>query len=158
MKKLQLLGEFDCKIDAKGRMRVPTDLIKQLDGEASKSIVINRGFEDNLVLYPKSVWDRMSQEVDQLNPYDPKNRKFIRYFYRGAQILELDGSDRLLIKKPLLEFAKVKNEVKLFARGETIEVWSTELYNELITEEPMEDFSSIAYDVMVKSRQEKTEE
>jgi len=158
VKKLQLLGEFPCKIDAKGRIRVPSDLIKQLEGEATTNLVINRGFEDNLMLYPKSVWDRISEEVDQLNPYDPKNRKFIRYFYRGAQVLELDASDRILIKKPLLEFASIDKEVILFAQGDQIEVWSADKYNKELFNEPDDNFSDLAFDVMVKSRQPKPEE
>jgi len=158
VKKLQLLGEYECKIDAKGRMRVPAQLIKQLEGEATTNFVMNRGLENNLMLYPKSVWDRISEEVDQLNPYDKKSRKFIRYFYRGAQILEMDGSDRILIKKALLEFAGIEKDAVLFARGDQIEVWSAKTYEMQLNEEPEEDFASLAESVMTKSKEPKPEE
>lgn len=150
MKKFQLLGEYECKIDAKGRMRIPAQLIKQMGEGDSHTFVLNRGLEKNLMLYPKAVWDRMSEEVDRLNPYDQSNRKFIRYFYRGAQFVELDGSDRILIKKQLLEFADIKNEVVLFARGEQIEVWSGEKYAMELDDEPNEDFAALAQRVMTK--------
>ena len=54
------IGEFDCKLDAKGRLMVPSGLRKQLSPEANESFVVNRGFEKCLVLYPKNDWERIS--------------------------------------------------------------------------------------------------
>ena len=90
------IGEFDCKLDAKGRLMLPSGLRKQLSPEANESFVVNRGFEKHLVLYPKNEWERISAEVNQLNRYVKKNREFIRYFYRGASELAMDAAGRLL--------------------------------------------------------------
>lgn len=150
MKKIELLGEFDCKIDSKGRMRVPAQLLKQL-GDANggtHTFVVNRGLEKNLMLYPKTVWDKIIAKVSSLNQFDRNNRKFIRYMYRGAQMIELDSSDRILIKKQLLEFAGIEKDVILFAQGEQIEVWSKEEYLNDMLAEPNEDFISLAEKVM----------
>ena len=150
MKKIELLGEFDSKIDTKGRMRVPAQLLKQLgDGDGgTHTFVVNRGLEKNLMLYPKSVWDKIIAKVSSLNQFDRNNRKFIRYMYRGAQIIELDSSDRILIKKPLLEFAGIEKEVMLFAQGDQIEVWSKQEYLNDMLLEPNEDFIALAEKVM----------
>ena len=61
--------------------------------------------------------------------------------YRGAQMIELDGSDRILIKKQLLEFAGIEKDIILFAQGEQIEVWSKDEYLNDMLAEPNEDFS-----------------
>jgi MraZ protein len=53
-----LTGEFDCKLDAKGRMMIPADLKKQLPEADSEGLVINRGLEKYLVIYTKSEWDK----------------------------------------------------------------------------------------------------
>ena len=50
------IGEFECKLDAKGRLMLPSSLRKQLDPAAQESFVMNRGFEKCLVLYPKNDW------------------------------------------------------------------------------------------------------
>jgi len=50
---VQLLGEYDCKIDAKGRLRMPSALLKQLGELESYKFVVNRGFEKCLMLYPE---------------------------------------------------------------------------------------------------------
>tara|TARA_B100001109_G_scaffold255753_1_gene260556 strand:+ start:4415 stop:4888 length:474 start_codon:yes stop_codon:yes gene_type:complete len=141
------IGEFDCKLDAKGRLMVPSGLRKQLDPAANESFVINRGFEKCLVLYPKNDWERISSEVNQLNQYVKKNREFIRYFYRGATELSLDGNGRILLPKRLQEYGGVGKEVVLFAYSDRIEIWDKDTYENLLTDEP-DDFANLAEEVM----------
>ncbi len=141
------IGEFDCKLDAKGRLMLPSSLRKQLDPAAQESFVMNRGFEKCLVLYPKNDWKYISEEVNKLNQYVKKNREFTRYFYRGATELALDGTGRLLFPKRLFDYAGVQKEVVLFAHGNKIEIWDKEAYDNLLTDEP-DEFASLAEEVM----------
>lgn len=147
------IGEFDCKLDAKGRLMLPSGLRKQLSPEANEAFVVNRGFEKHLVLYPKNEWDRISAEVNQLNRYVKKNREFIRYFYRGASELALDAAGRLLMPKRLQEYASLDKEVVLFAYSDRIEVWDKEAYEGLMMDEP-EDFANLAEEVMGGSKEQ----
>ncbi|MBK7408247.1 MAG: division/cell wall cluster transcriptional repressor MraZ [Saprospirales bacterium] len=143
---MQLLGEYECKIDPKSRMRLPSGLIGQL-GEEKPAFVINRGFENCLILYPEKVWEEISKEVNGLNQYDKRNRDFVRYFYRGAQRLELDAADRILLSKRLLEYAGIDKDVILVAVNDRIEVWATEKYDLMLDDEP-DDFSGLAQEVL----------
>lgn len=143
----QLLGEYEVKLDSKGRFRVPTALLSQLGEESDLGFVINRGFEKNLMLYPKKVWDAYSEEVNNLNSYNKDNLKFIRYFYRGAQKVSKDSSDRILVNKRLLDYAGIKGEMVLLALNNRIEIWANETYQLQLEEEP-EDFADIASHVM----------
>lgn len=127
-------------------MRLPSGLISQL-GEEKPAFVINRGFENCLILYPEQVWEEISKEVNALNQYDKRNRDFVRYFYRGAQRLELDAADRLLISKRLLEYAGIDKDVILVAVNDRIEVWATEKYDRMLEAEP-DDFSDLAQSVL----------
>ncbi|KGE86815.1 MULTISPECIES: division/cell wall cluster transcriptional repressor MraZ [Phaeodactylibacter] len=146
----QLLGEYECKIDAKGRMRMPSGLIAQLGEGEALSFVINRGFEQCLMLYPEPVWERITNEINQLNLYNKKNRNFVRYFYRGAQKVSMDSADRILVSKRLLEYAGIDKEVVLSAYNDRIEIWAADQYEALLDEEP-EDFSDLAEDVLGKA-------
>lgn len=145
----QLLGEYECKIDAKGRMRMPSGLIAQLGGAEGLTFVINRGFETCLMLYPEGVWEKITNEINQLNLYNKKNRDFVRYFYRGAQKVAMDSADRILVSKRLLEYAGVEKDVILSAYNDRIEIWAKQEYEELLEEEPT-DFSDLAEDVLGK--------
>ena len=143
----QLKGEYECKMDAKGRLRLPTALIKQIASGDNAIFTVNRGFEKNLMLYPKDVWDQKTKEINQrLNNYNKKHRDFIRYFYRGASELVLDSADRILLPKSLIEHAELDKEVILFAYQEQIEIWSKEGYIKELAREP-EDFSELADEV-----------
>lgn len=143
----QLLGEYDCKIDSKGRMRMPSGLISQLGEESEQSFVINRGFEKCLMLYPEQVWERITTEINQLNLYNKKNRNFVRYFYRGAHKVAMDSADRILITKRLLEYAGIDKDVILSAYNDRIEIWAKDQYDLMLDEEP-DDFSGLAEDVL----------
>lgn len=147
---IQLQGEYDCKVDMKGRFRLPSQLVRQL-GEARESTLhVNRGMERCLTIYPNEVWAKITAEVNNLNLYVAQNRKFARYFYRGATELTVDKSDRILIPKSLAEYAQISNEIVLFAFHNRIEIWSKSNYEEMLDDEP-EEFSKLADNVMGKA-------
>lgn len=148
-KMTQFLGEFDCKLDAKGRMSMPSGLRKQISPEAKEKFVLNRGFENCLALYPMDEWQKISAEINQLNMFVKKNREFARYFYRGASELELDAAGRLLLPKRMCEYAGIDKDVILSAWSNKIEVWSKEKFEAMLNDEPS-DFATLAEEVMGK--------
>lgn len=148
-KMIQFLGEYNCKIDDKGRLRMPAPLLKQLEGMVEEGFVLNRGFEKCLVLYPKRAWTNITEEIQKLNIYVKQNRDFVRYFFRGATEMEIDSSQRLLLPKSLADYAAVDKEVILFAYFDRIEIWSKEQYDGLLDDEP-NDFAALAEEVMGK--------
>jgi MraZ protein len=146
---MNLVGEYECNLDTKGRLLFPAGLKKQLPSGEDSRFVINRGFEQCLVIYPGNEWNKISNEINQLNLYARKNREFVRFFYRGATELNTDGSNRLLIPKPLLQYAEITKEIILFAFSNRIEIWDKNKYQSLLTDEP-EDFARLAEEVMSK--------
>lgn len=141
------LGEFDCKLDAKGRMMIPSSLKKQLPEAEREGLVVNRGFEKHLVIYTKKEWDQITGELSKLNLYEKKSRDFVRYFTRGATELTLDSANRILFPKALMEYAGIGTEVVLSCQLNKIEVWSKEAYEAQLDSEP-ENFANLAEEVM----------
>lgn len=141
------LGEFDCKLDAKGRMMIPAGLKKQLPDAEREGLVVNRGFEKNLVLYTRSDWNAKLEELSKLNQYEEKNRSFIRYFTRGAQELTLDAANRILFPKSLLDYAGISGEVVLASSLNKIEVWARDAFEAQLDDVP-ENFARLAEEVM----------
>ncbi len=146
MKMYQLTGEYECRIDAKGRIRLPANLMRQITADGTFEFMVNRGFENHLILYPKDVWEKKTKELNQLNIYIKKNREVVRYFYRGATRLVADASERILIPKPLIQYAGIEKEVVLFAYQDMIELWAKSAYNVMLQDEP-ENFSDLAQEV-----------
>jgi MraZ protein len=141
--KIALIGEYDCKLDAKGRLKLPSGLLKQLAILESDSFVVNRGYENHLMLYPKIVWEKKTKEFNQLNINIKDHRKAIRYFHRGASKVQIDGSERILLSKALLDYADIEREVVLFAYQEQIEIWDKKAYEKMLNDEP-DSFSDLA--------------
>jgi MraZ protein len=144
---IQLLGEFDCKLDTKGRLMVPSNLKKQLPNIEQEGLVINRGFEKHLVIYPKSVWEGIVEDLSRLNQFEKKTRDFVRFFTRGATELVLDASGRVNLPKSLLDYAGIEAEVVLACQFDKIELWSKSAYDDVFAVEP-EDFANLAEEVM----------
>src|SRR6201986_4402263 len=138
-----LTGEFECKLDTKGRMMVPAGLKKQLPEAESEGLVINRGFKKYLVIYTKKEWDKKLDELNKLNQYETKNIEFIRYFMRGATELSLDAAGRVNLPQSLLDHAEIKADVVVTCLLNRIEVWSAESHKEMINTEP-KDFKNFA--------------
>ena len=145
----QLHGEYECKLDAKGRLIIPAALKKQLPKAAKNILFINRGFEKCCVLYPSNEWETIASEINKLSDYIKKEREFKRYFLRGASQLPMDTASRILLPKQQLEYAGIKTDVVLLAYGNKIEMWSKANYEKMLSNEPS-DFSALAEEVMSK--------
>ncbi len=144
---LDLLGEYDCKMDAKGRFMLPSGLKKQMVDVVHHGFVINRDvFRPCLSLYPKSEWENTMKMVRRLNRFVEKNMEFIRRFTSGATPLELDPAGRLNMPKPLLDHAGKSKELKLIGIGDRVEVWTKEAYLNMLREQV--DLTALAEDVM----------
>lgn len=143
-----LIGEYECKLDTKGRMVLPAALKRQLPDVEREGLVINRGFEKHLVIYTREEWNAITARLAQLNQYVEKNRMFIRNFTRGATELSLDAAGRVLLPKGLLDYSGIKGEVVLACQVNKIEVWSKDGYEEFMNGDLGEDFSALAEQVM----------
>jgi MraZ protein len=151
-----LIGEYECKLDEKARLMLPSGLKKQIPAKELKRFVINRGFEKHLNLYSGKEWDKITEEIGRLNLYIQKNREFVRWFNNGATELELDGSNRVLLPKSLTDYAGIKKDVVLFAHTNRIEVWSQAEYDRVMKQGKV-DFAKLAEDVMGNKPNDKTD-
>lgn len=149
---MKLIGEYPVSIDNKGRLRLPTALLRQLGerpaGEGSSlEFVVNRGFEKCLTLYPKSVWDAIAARLGQLNRFNDRNRMFLRSFYVGASPVETDSADRILLQKSLMDYAELTDDAILIAMDDRVEIWSPKHYEAMMSINP-NDFADLANTVM----------
>jgi len=144
-----LFGTYECKIDAKGRLLLPSLLKKQLAPFLDDGFVLKRSvFEKCLELHTMHEWKSVMSKINKLNRFVKKNADFIRRFTAGVKLIELDGTGRMLVTKDLIDFAVIKKEVVLtVTMNNIIEIWDKEkYYNDVINAE--EDFGDLAQDVM----------
>ena len=153
---MNFLGEFDVKVDAKGRVKLPSALIRQFGDGQSMRFVVNRGFEDCLVLYTKEQWKEETRKLAALNPYDKKHRQFMRLYFRGATELAADASDRILLPKQLMQHASIDKEIILFAHLDKIEIWDKQRYEDVLSVDS-DEYADLADEVMNFSKSNDSE-
>ena len=141
-----LVGEYEVKLDNKGRFMFPAHLRKQLSPAAQENFMLNKGFEDCLTLYPMNEWEKLSQKLSKLNLFKPKNRMFYRLFHQGAKNISLDSAGRILIPVGHLERVGL-DKAMIIAYNDRIEIWDKAKYFNLI-EGNMTDFADLADEVM----------
>ncbi len=145
---LNLIGVYECKMDAKGRVAIPAGLKKQLLPVLDRGFVLKRSvFQHCLELYPMDEWEKTMSKVNKLNRFVKKNNDFIRRFTAGVKLLEVDANGRLNVPKDLMSFADLKSELVLSSAVGMIEVWNKDAYEESIND-PEVDFGALAEDVM----------
>jgi len=142
------IGTYECKIDVKGRILIPSALKKQITISSENGFVIKRGLFNNcLDLYPFDQWKFVMNKIDQLNRFNKKNIDFIRRFTAGVKMVDIDTNGRLLIPKDLIKHACIRKDIVLSAAVNILEIWDKNLYEEIIDEAKV-DFSSLAEEVM----------
>ena len=142
-----LVGEYEVKLDAKGRFLFPSHLRRQLSPAAQESFMLNKGFEECLTLYPMNEWEKLSAQLSKINLFKPKNRMFYRLFHQGAKDVSLDKTGRILIPSAHMERVGLTKEAMLIAYNDRIEIWDKSKYFEMI-EGSMTDFADLAEEVM----------
>jgi MraZ protein len=150
-KMLSLAGEFEVKIDERGRFKLPQKLIEQLGNGRKLDFILNRGFDKNIMMYPREVWEQKTKEINQLSIYDKKERQALRYYYRGVTEVSNDTADRILIPSLLMEYAGIQKDLVILAFTDIIEIWSKEDYERMIENEP-DDFDATIQAALTKSR------
>ncbi|MDX1445898.1 division/cell wall cluster transcriptional repressor MraZ [Lishizhenia sp.] len=142
-----LVGEYEVKMDAKGRFMFPSDLRKQLSPAAQENFMLNKGFEECLTLFPMNEWEKLSAKLSKLNLFKPQNRMFYRLFHQGAKQINLDKAGRILIPVAQMEKVGLKKELVLIAYNDRVEIWDKAKYFNMI-EDNMADFADLANEVM----------
>ncbi len=148
---INLIGTYECKVDAKGRLMISSAFKKQLSPILQEGFVVKRAvFQPCLELYPMQEWNKVMLKINSLNRFIKKNNDFIRRFTAGVKEVELDSSGRLLIPKDLCHFAGIKKQIVLSSAINIIEIWDKDSYEKSIDDTAM-DFASLTEEVMGNS-------
>jgi len=145
---INLLGTYECKVDAKGRLMFPATFKSQMGEKSKQGFVIKRSiFKKCLELFPMEQWQNESRMVNKLNMFNRKNAEFATKFMAGVKPIELDSTGRVLIPKDLLKYGEITKEIVLTSVSNRIEIWGKTAYERAVDYDP-DDFASLAEDVM----------
>jgi MraZ protein len=130
-------SEYESKLDSKGRLVLPSRIKSQLP-EGSNELVVRRGFEQCLILYPMVEFKKVFSKISALNEFNEEYRKLQRNFFAGTATVELDITGRFVIPKNMLAYAQLDKDVILVGTGNKVEVWNPTVYEKFIIQDPGE--------------------
>ena len=126
------LGKIDAKLDAKGRVFVPSVFRKVLSEDERERVVVRMEADEKyLLVYPESVWNRQVVELQsKLNEWDPEDQMLLMQFVGDAEVLEFDAQGRVLLPKRLQMRMGLENEIVFVGMLDRIAMWNKSVYEE----------------------------
>jgi len=151
------IGDYICKLDAKGRVLLPAALKRQMtEGMQDKFVIKKDIFENCLILFPMDEWERQNNIIkERINVYNREHNKFVRGFFKDSYEVKLDGSNRLLLPRRLLNMIDADRELVLAGQSIKIEIWPVEAYNNI--ESGDSKFAALAEKIMGNANNESNE-
>ena len=121
-----LLGKFTLPINADGSFVLPLAYRKSLPGVA----YLTQGFDRNLLLLPKSAFEKTCSNLNSTSITDPLARLLSRLLLGNAIEIELGSDSIIQVPSTLCKFADLANEIVLVGQGEFVELWSPSVWEE----------------------------
>ncbi len=119
------LGEYTHTIDDKGRLTLPA----RYRAELAAGVVVTRGLDKCLFVFPMDEWQKLSEKVSALPLTDTSARDFRRLLFSGATDAELDKQGRVLLPQYLRDYAGLNGNVILAGLNTHMEIWSPDAWN-----------------------------
>lgn len=141
-----LRGNYTARIDAKGRLKVPTPFRRLIEEQHGKEVYITSLIGDCVRIYALPEWEAIEQRLALLPSMDPAKRRFLdRTNYFGQQAT-IDGQGRVLIHPLLRKSAEVIGDVAVLGYLSYLEVWELDRFQQRLLSDPYseEDESTMA--------------
>lgn len=119
------LGEYAHTLDDKGRLTLPA----KYRAELAAGIVVTRGIDKCLFVFPRTEWEKLSEKLNALPLTDPQAREFRRLIFSGAVDDELDKQGRVLLAQYLRDYAGLNSNVIVAGLNTHMEIWAPEAWN-----------------------------
>jgi MraZ protein len=120
------LGEYSFTLDEKGRMTVPA----KLRAGFANGLVVTRGFDKCLMVYPIETFRTLEEKTHQLNLTNTTSRDAFRFLFGGATDAGLDSIGRVVVPDYLREYAGLKANIVIIGMGSFLEIWDAEKWKE----------------------------
>ena len=132
-----LVGHYNCKLDAKGRVLVPSEFKEQLGDQVEEGFVLRPGLHAHcLELYTKQDWNEVQDQLRaKFSQFNKKQEAAMRRYDAGSRFVKLDASGRLLITKDLIEKASLAKDIVITSVTTKMEIWDKDLYEQSINED-----------------------
>lgn len=121
-----LIGEYLHTLDSKKRLSLPAKFRKEI----GRKVVITRGLDACLFMFPTKTWSSIAQKLEKLPFGQSDTRGMSRFILAGAVETDVDGAGRILIPDFLKDFADLRSRVVLAGVSDRVEIWNEKIWEE----------------------------
>jgi MraZ protein len=119
-------GEFDYKIDEKGRVPLPPKFRDAL----KNGVVLTQGAENCVTVYTVPEWKKLSERLTNSPLSRSKIRKLSRALFASAFANRIDQQGRIAIPPQLREHAQIADDVVVVGANTYLEIWNKSLWED----------------------------
>jgi MraZ protein len=123
-------GEYIHTVDEKNRLTLPARFRPAL----AAGVVLTRGLEGNIDVYPRESWDASMARIAELDSLTREARAMKRFVFAGAAVVEPDRQGRVLIPAHLAAHARLDKEVVLAGVSDHLEIWDKSTWETQLSE------------------------
>ena len=136
-------GSYKSTVDSKGRINFPARFRKNLAEEDDDTMILIRGSEKCIAMYPLTSWNR---QIEFIKSKVANEREFAivsrRLMFQATE-QKVDKQGRLNLSSNLIEYAHLNGETLIVGYEDKIEVWNPGRYQDFVEATEM-DFAKIA--------------
>ena len=124
-------GFSSVRIDAKGRLAIPTRYRDLLVAQASTTLVLTLNPWDHcLWFYPEAEWALIEPKLQALSDFDRDARRTKQMMRGYATDCAMDAQGRVRIPSELQQFARLEKRAVFLGQGNKFEVWDAEIWRQ----------------------------
>ena len=138
-------GEYQHAIDDKGRLTLPVSI---RDGLGTR-VVLSKGSrkpQPRLRVYPLNTWEKLTEKLEGLNDFDPRNAEFKLRFFSGSVLCDIDRQGRLLLNQEFRSHGDITRDVYIVGAGNYLEIYDKEAW-ETMRANLDDSFDSLALEI-----------
>jgi MraZ protein len=113
------IGEYRHTFDAKNRISLPAKFRKELGA----SVIVTRGLDHCLFIYPKLTWKREAARIAGHSTGGAAGRGLARLMLAGASEADVDSAGRILVPDYLKAFAGLSVKSVIAGVSDRVEIW-----------------------------------
>ena len=121
------IGTFENKIDRKGRVSVPAQFRRRLEGQSFNGIVAFPSHRDRAIeACGMDFVERLTDDMESYNLFSDEHSALSTSLFSDAHELGFDIDGRIILPEELLSFAGITDRVSFVGKGKLFQIWEPE--------------------------------
>ena len=125
-----LRGNYPARIDAKGRLKVPTAFRVLLESRYGPELFVTSVTGEYVRVYPMPVWLEVERKLAEVPSTNPSKQRFLERVNFFGQSTALDSQGRVVLPQILRETAAMAGEVSVLGQQNHLAVWNSKRFSE----------------------------